>query len=176
MGLEKDKYKIKWQHVKLNATTHNKCEMVSCTTKLEQLKWSLPACLNIINQLKNYFTPSNSTSFVVDHIVWLVAHMFCTNCIYFTQTTNLQALTLEFFHNSPLISRIWQNKIYFKKIRVLARDGTWVTCLTVRHLNHYTRMFSVFVWDCNWVLFMRWWCCPIHLDLIGWKLLHYEKS
>ena len=51
MGVEKDKYDIKWQHVKLNMATHNKCEMVSSTTKLEQLKWSLPACWNIISQL-----------------------------------------------------------------------------------------------------------------------------
>ena len=58
-----------------------------------------------------------------------------------------------FFHNSRLIRRIQQNKIYKK--RDLTRDWTWIACLTVRHLNHYARMFSVLVWVCNWILFMH---------------------
>ena len=59
----------------------------------------------------------------------------------------------------------------------LTRDRTWVTCLTVRHLNHYTRMFSVLVWGWNWILFMLGWFRPILLiHLIGRKLLHFEKN
>ena len=58
----------------------------------------------------------------------------------------------EFFHNSRLIRRIQQNKIY-KKFRDLTRNWTQITCLTVRCLNHYTRMFSVLVWGYNWILF-----------------------
>ena len=84
--------------------------------------------------------------------------------------------TFEFFHNSRLIRRIQQNKIY-KKFRDLTRNWTWITCLTVRHLNHYIRMFSVLMWGYNWILFMRTWFCPIHLiHLIGRKSLHFGKT
>ena len=42
-----------------------------------------------------------------------------------------------------------------KKIRDLTMNWTQVTCLAVSHSNHYTRMFSVLVWGCNWILFMH---------------------
>ena len=84
--------------------------------------------------------------------------------------------TFEFFHNSRPIRRIQQNKIY-KKFRDFTRNWTQITCLTVRHLNHYTKLFSVPVWGCNWILFMFGWFCPIRLiHLIGWKSLHFEKT
>ena len=82
----------------------------------------------------------------------------------------------EFFHNSRLIRRIQQNKIY-KKFRDLTRNWTQITCLTVRHLNHYTKLFSVLVWGYNWILFMLGWLCPIRLiHLIGRIALHFEKT
>ena len=58
----------------------------------------------------------------------------------------------------------------------LGKDWTRVICLAVNHSNHYTRRFSVFVWGCNWTLFMHGWFCLIHLiHPIGWKSLHFEK-
>ena len=64
-----------------------------------------------------------------------------------------------------------------KKFGNLTRDWTQITCLSVRHLNHYTRMFSVLVWGCNWNLFMHGWFCPIRLIyLIGPKSFHFEKK
>ena len=52
-----------------------------------------------------------------------------------------------------------------------------IICITVRHFSHYTRMFSVHMWGCNWILFMHGWFCPIRLiHLIGWKSLHFEKK
>ena len=83
--------------------------------------------------------------------------------------SNGSNLTFEFFHNSCLIRRIQQNKIY----KNLTRNWTQITCLAVRHLNHYTRMFSVLVWGCDWILFMHEWFCQIRLiHLIGQKSLH----
>ena len=38
---------------------------------------------------------------------------------------------------------------------------------------HYSRMFSVFVWACNWILFMHGSLYLIHQ--IGWKSFHFEK-
>ena len=95
-------------------------------------------------------------------------------------------LSFQFFHNSCLIRRIGLEK-NTKKIRDLTRDWTKITCLAVRaltitlecflclceaviecyscmgdsvsHSNHYTRMLSVLVWDCNWILFMHGWFC-----------------
>ena len=67
----------------------------------------------------------------------------------------------------------------FSKVKFigLTRNWTQVTCLAVSHYNHYTRMFSVLVWSCNWILFMHGWWCPIHLiHLIGRKSLHFEKT
>ena len=56
------------------------------------------------------------------------------------------------------------------------RDWTKITYLAVSHFNHYTRMFSVLVWSCNWILLMHRWSCPIHLiHLIEQKSLHFEK-
>ena len=73
-----------------------------------------------------------------------------------------------FCHNFRLIRRIQQNKIY-KKFKI--------ACLTIRQLNHYTRMFSVLVWGYSWILFMHGWFCPIRLiNLIGRKSLHFEKK
>ena len=80
---------------------------------------------------------------------------------------------IEIFHNSRVIRRIQHNKIY-KKFRDLTRTWTQITCLAVSHSNRYTRMFSKLLWDCNWVLFMHGWFCPIHL--IGRKSLHFEKK
>ena len=80
----------------------------------------------------------------------------------------------DFFHNSRLIRRIQQKTIY-KKLD-LTRGWTWVTCLAVRHFNHYTRMFSVLVWGCNWILFMHGCFCPIRLiHLIAQNFLHFEE-
>ena len=74
----------------------------------------------------------------------LIYHYYAVNSI----------LSIEFFHNSRLIRRIQQNKIYKKSID-LTRDWTWIPRLTVRHLNHYTTMFSVLVWGYDWILFMH---------------------
>ena len=82
----------------------------------------------------------------------------------------------SFFHNSRLIRWIQQNKIY-KKFRDLIRNWTQVTCLTVRHLNHYTKLVSVPVWGYNWILFMLKWFCPVRLiHIIGRKSFHFEKA
>ena len=97
---------------------------------------------------------------------------FCLIC---QMTDDSRQRSFEFFHNSRLIRWIQQKKIY-KKFRDLTSDWTQITCLTVRHPNHYTRVFSVFVWGYNWILFMHGWFCPICLIyLIGRKSLHFEK-
>ena len=99
---------------------------------------------------------------------FLMVHVTCCG-VFFPEHSS-------FFHNSRLIRWIQQNKIY-KKFRDLTRNWTWIACLTVRHLNHYTTMFSVLVWGCNWILFMHGWFCPIRLiHLIGQKSLHFEKN
>ena len=48
----------------------------------------------------------------------------------------------SFFHNSQLIGQIEQ-KEFTKNIGDMARDSAQIASLTVRHFNHYTRMFSV---------------------------------
>ena len=54
------------------------------------------------------------------------------------------------FQKSPLIR--WTQK----KIRDLTQGWTHIACLAVSHSNHYTRMFSVLVWECNWILILAW--------------------
>ena len=39
------------------------------------------------------------------------------------------------------------------EIRDLTRDWTQIARLVVSHSNYYTRMFSVLVWGCYWILF-----------------------
>ena len=81
----------------------------------------------------------------------------------------------NFFHNSHLIRQIEQN--IFQKFRDLTRNWTQIACLAVNHSNHYTRMFSVLVWGCDWTLFIHGWSCPICLiHLIGLRSLHFEKE
>ena len=58
-------------------------------------------------------------------------------------------MKIEFFHNSRLIRWIKQKIKFTKNYRL---DQGLIACLAVRYLNHYTRMFSVFVWGCNWIL------------------------
>ena len=96
------------------------------------------------------------------------------NC---TQKERKRELQLfEFFHNFRLIRRIQQNKIY-KKFRDLTMNWTQIPYLDLRHLNHYTKLFSVLVWGHNWMLFMHGWFCPIGLiHLIGRKSLHFGKT
>ena len=75
--------------------------------------------------------------------------------------------------NRKYIREIRSKKNY-KKIRDLIRDWKQIS-----HSNHYTRMFSVLVWDCNWIYrFMDGWFCSIRLNylhVIGRKSLHFEK-
>ena len=52
--------------------------------------------------------------------------------------------SLFFFHNCRLIRQI-----------DLTRDWTKIPYLDVSYSSHYTRMFSVFLWGCNWILFMH---------------------
>ena len=66
-----------------------------------------------------------------------------TNCI----------MSHRVFHNSRLIRWIQQDEIY-NKVRDLTRDWTRITCLTVSHPNYYTRIISVLVSACNWMLLM----------------------
>ena len=80
--------------------------------------------------------------------------------------------TIEVFHNSSLIRRLQQNKIY-QKIRGLTKDLTTITCYS----NHYTRMISMLVRGCNWILSMHLWFCPIRLiHPIRCISLHFEKK
>ena len=65
-------------------------------------------------------------------------------------------LNIRVFHNSHLIRWIWQNIIY-TKLKDLTRHQTRIACLTVSHSNHYT---GIFLWDCNWILFMHGWFFP----------------
>ena len=84
--------------------------------------------------------------------------------------------TIEFFHNSRLIRWI-QLKKKFQNFSDLTRNWTQIACLTVRHLNHYTKLISVLVWGSYLILFMLGWVCPIRL--IHWiqrKYLHFEKT
>ena len=83
---------------------------------------------------------------------------------------------VEFFHNSRLIRRIQQKEI-FKKFGDFSRIWTQIACLAVKCLNHYTKPFSVLVWDYNSIIFMHGRFCPIRLiHLIGRKSLHFEKT
>ena len=43
-----------------------------------------------------------------------------------------------------------------KKMKDSAKHWTQVVWLAVIHSNHYTRMFSVLVWDCKWILIHVW--------------------
>ena len=52
-------------------------------------------------------------------------------------------------------------------MRDLTKDWTQVTCLVVSHSNHYTRMFSVLVWDCKWIL--------IYAQVISSNSSHWTK-
>ena len=59
----------------------------------------------------------------------------------------------------------------------MTRDWTQIACLAVRPSNNYHRIFSVYMWGYNWILFMLWWFCPIRLiHLIGRKSLHFKKK
>ena len=81
------------------------------------------------------------------------------------------------FHNSRLITRIHQKIFIILQFTDLTRGWMQITCLAVSHSNYYTRMFSVLVGGCNWILFMHGWFCPICLiHLIGRKSLHFEKK
>ena len=64
-------------------------------------------------------------------------------------------------YNSGLIRRIQE-----KKFSYVTRDLIQINCLGVSNSNHYTRMFSVLVSGCNWIL----------IHLIGQKSLHFEKK
>ena len=102
--------------------------------------------------------------------------MQIVNLLIAMETRPLEKLVIEFFHNSRLIRRIKQKEI-FQKIRDLSRNWTHITCLAVRHLNHYTKLFSVLVWDCNSIILMGWWFCPICLIHLIWrKSLHFGKN
>ena len=64
-----------------------------------------------------------------------------------------------------------------KKNQILDRGWTQITCSAVSNFNHYTRMFSLLVWGCNWILFMHGWFCQIRLILlIGGKSVHFKKK
>ena len=92
-----------------------------------------------------------------------------------TFINQIRLQVIEFFHSSRLIRRIEQKKNL--QFGDMTRDWTQIACLAVKHFNHYTRMFSVLVWGCNWMLFMHGWFCPVPLiHLIGLKSLHYEKN
>ena len=89
---------------------------------------------------------------------------------------NIREHISDFFHNSHLIKWIQQNKIC-KRITDLTRDWTKYACLVVKRFNHCTRMFSVLVWGCNWILFIHGWFCPIGLiHLIGRKSFSFWKK
>ena len=85
-----------------------------------------------------------------DNQIEVVIRIHKFGCRYFAW------MTIKLFHNFRLIRQIQWEKIT-KNIRHLTRNWTQTACLTVRHFNHYTRMFSVLVWGCNWILFMHGW-------------------
>ena len=84
--------------------------------------------------------------------------------------------TIKFF--IILVSLDELNKKKFrKKFRDLTSYWTQIACSAVRHLNYYTKLFSVLMWGCISIIFMHGWFCPIRLiHLIGRKSLHFEKS
>ena len=84
---------------------------------------------------------------------------------------------------------LWTNAICLSKSKdkiFMARDWTQIICLAVSHSNHYTRMFSVLVWGCNWIFFVLGWLWLIRLILLHenytkmsslammWRLLIYR--
>ena len=72
------------------------------------------------------------------------------------------------FHDSRLITRIQQTK--FTK-----KSDTWLGIEPDGHSNHY--MFSVLMWDSNWILFTCGWFFPIRLiHQIRLKSLDFEKK
>lgn len=56
----------------------------------------------------------------------------------------------------------------------MTNDWTQITCLTFSYYNHYTGMFSVFVWCCTWIQFMHERFFPIYV--IRWKSLYFKKN
>ena len=111
-------------------------------------------------------------------------HVSCWRCgstlfqwKYFGKTCSAFML-LQIFRILKLLENIFTHPSFFKilvqldelnkkklpkKLRDLTRNWTNMACLAVRDFNHYTRMFSVLVWGCNWILFMHGWFCPIRL-------------
>ena len=70
----------------------------------------------------------------------------------------------------------WTKHIY-QKCKALTGNWTQIACLAVRHFNYFTRMFSVLVGGCLWILFTLRWFCPIYLiHLIGRKCLNFKKK
>ena len=81
----------------------------------------------------------------------------------------------SFFHNSRLIRWIQQDKIYKKILDQGLNPDRLLSCQ--QRSNHYTGMIFVFVWGCNWILFVYGWFCPICIiHLIGRKSSHFEKN
>ena len=62
--------------------------------------------------------------------------------------------------------------------RDLTRVWTQNSCLVVSHSYHYTRIVSVLVWDCNWILFMHGLFCPFRLihNLFILKKKHWNVT
>ena len=86
--------------------------------------------------------------------------------IYYFMLVNKASNDYGGWKNTTLVGRFWL--IVFKKMMYGASAETLVglnqiTCLAVSHSNHYTRMFSVLLWGCDWILFTHWWFCPIRL-------------
>ena len=101
---------------------------------------------------KNLFPPKNLFKKTISlrpgcastDLIWVVfLERLDTNCV---------------FYISRLI-RQTEQKLFSKNLDQIA-------CLAVSYSSHYTRMFSVLVLGCNWMLFMHGWFCqplwPLH--------------
>ena len=92
------------------------------------------------------------------------------------QCSVIKIYAFEYFHNSHLIGRIQQNKIY-KKLETWSGIEPGIACVTVRHINHYTRMFFVLVWGCYWFPFFAWVILSNLSNLSNWtKISSFWKK
>ena len=56
----------------------------------------------------------------------------------------------------------------YQKLANLTRDWTQVACTRVRHVNHYTKVSSVLVWNCKWIPIHAWVNLSISSNSSNW--------
>ena len=112
-------------------------------------EWVMCACDHVV-PIGYHLNP------VFERMWWISSHLgtiLILSCS--SSTCRPEGSLSSFFYNSCLIRQIQQKEI-LKKFQDLSRNWTQITWLAVRNLNHYTKLFSVLVWDLNWILIQAW--------------------